>query len=123
MNCLGKQAMAIKSNGTKLDKDGGQVNCRDINMIPKGTEDKASVLMLAREISLDYDATTNTGFNDGSIFMNLGSSGSGVNGNTILRLANVPIGIDAGVTPTIPTKIGVDELYIDSDGYVRQRLV
>lgn len=122
MNFLGKQARAGLSNGTKQDKDGGQVNCRDINMIPKGTEDTARVLMFARRISLDYDATTNVGATDGSIFLNVASSGGGVDGNTIVRLANLPASVDAGVTPTIPPKIGVSELYSDSDGYVRMRI-
>ena len=123
MNFLGKQARAGLSNGVKQNEAGGQINCRDINIIPTGTEDRASVLMFARRISLDYDATTNVGATDGSVFLNVASSGTGVDGNTIVRFANIPKAVDSGVTPTIPPKIGVSELYVDSDGYVRYRLV
>jgi len=123
MNFLGKDARSGKTNGTKLTTAGGLVTCRDLEMRPQEGLTESRLLMLARKTSVDMDSTTNTGFTDGSIFFNIASSGVGVDGNTIVRMANIPKAVDSGVTPTIPTKIGVSELYIDSDGYVRYRLV
>ena len=122
MNSLGKQAMAGKSNGTKLttDAEGGRLVCRELTLRPQQGLTETTLLMFARRTNIDMDSTTNTGFTDGSIFVNLASSGAGVDGNTIVRLANVPIAADL---VTIPPKIAVSELYVDSAGFVKQRLV
>jgi len=122
MNFLGKDARSGKTNGTKLTPDGGLISCRDLEMRPQEGSRETRLLMFARKTSVDMDSTPNTGFTDGSIFFNIASSGTGVDGNTIVRMANVPQATDSGVTPTIPTKIGVSELYVDSDGYVRMKL-
>jgi hypothetical protein len=121
MNCIGKQAQATNKVYTRLTSpEGGEVCCRDINMRPQGGLTETRLLMFARKTNIDIDSTINTGFNDGATFINVASSGAGVNGNTIVRLANVPIAADL---VTIPTKIGVSELYIDSAGFVKQRLL